>query len=82
MTQPRSDLLSTLTELSETFPEFRFGQMIAGLAWAGRDFSNEAIFEIEDEALLIAARDLLARRASAEHPREASCASPSAPTPT
>jgi hypothetical protein len=50
MTKPRSELLSILTELSERFPEFRFGQMIAGLAWAGRDFSNEAIFEIEDDA--------------------------------
>ncbi len=65
MTKTRAELLSVLAELSERFPEFRFGQMAVGLAWSARDFNNEAIYDVEDEDLLEAARDLLARRPNA-----------------
>ena len=57
MTSPeRQDLLRALGELSEAFPEWRFGQMIANLAMLARGDAEGAIWDMEDEELLAAAR--------------------------
>jgi hypothetical protein len=53
------ELMEALAELRVLFPDWRVGQMIASLALAaGRD---GAVWDIEDEQLLEAARQLIER---------------------
>ena len=52
----RSEVLRVLGELSETCPEYRFGQMIANLAMLARGDAEGALWDLEDEELLTAAR--------------------------
>ncbi len=52
----RKGLLRALEELSEACPEYRFGQMIANLAMLARGDAEGAIWDLEDEELLAAAR--------------------------
>ena len=52
----RKEVLRLLEELSETCPEYRFGQMIANLAMLARGDAEGAIWEMEDEELLGAIR--------------------------
>jgi len=66
----RQEVLYVLAELSEVCPEVRLGQLMANLSYLARDLSNEAIWDMEDEELLTAARKHLEqwrahRRASA-----------------
>jgi hypothetical protein len=50
--QVRVELLATIMELSQRYPDWRFGQLVANLAgWA-----DQEIWDIEDEQLLEAAR--------------------------
>jgi hypothetical protein len=60
----RQDVLQALGELSEAFPEWRLGQMIANLAVVARGATGEAIWDVEDDELLAAIhRQLDNRRA-------------------
>ena len=60
----RAEVLRLLAELSETLPEMRFGQLVANLALsAGRD---GAMWDVEDDQLLDAARRLIARNRTRE----------------
>jgi hypothetical protein len=52
----RKEVLRALEELSETCPEYRFGQMIANLTMLARGDSEGALWDMEDEELLAAAR--------------------------
>ena len=61
-TQARRDILHTLSELSEFCPEVRFGQLIANLSYLAKGPTNEALWDVEDEELLAAARRHLAER--------------------
>ena len=61
MKTPREELLQGLRELSELFPEWRFGQLVANVATAARGPQVEAIWDSEDEELLAAARRLVER---------------------
>ena len=56
MTTPRQELLEVLRELSELFPDWRFGQLVANVATAARGPQVESIWDSEDEELLAAAR--------------------------
>jgi hypothetical protein len=58
----RHDDLQALGELSEGFPAWRLGPMIANLAVSARGATAEAIWEVEDEELLAAIREHLDRR--------------------
>jgi len=50
--QPRADLLKTLMELSQRYPNWRLGQLIVNLAgWA-----DQEIWDVEDDQLLTAAQ--------------------------
>jgi hypothetical protein len=50
--QERADLLATIAELSQRYPDWRLGQLVANVAgWA-----DQEIWDIEDERLLEAAR--------------------------
>jgi hypothetical protein len=54
--QTRRDLLQVLGELSEQCPEVRLGQLIANLGTLAKGPTVEAIWDVEDEELLEAAR--------------------------
>ncbi len=56
----RRELLSVLAELSEASPEYRLGQMLANLVMLARGDAEGAIWDLEDDELLEAARKHLA----------------------
>ncbi len=56
MSPTRQEVLQVLTELSELVPEVRFGQLIVNLSYLARGLSHEAIWDMEDDELLSAAR--------------------------
>ena len=62
MTSSTSDqLLTAMAELRSLFPDWRIGQLVANLTQAaGRDREG-AIWEVEDDELLAAARRLIDR---------------------
>lgn len=61
MTSPeRKEVLSLLEQISELAPDVRFGQLIANLSYLAIGPTNEAIWDMEDEHLLEAARQHLA----------------------
>ena len=61
-TRVRRDILNTLSGLSKFCPEVRFGQLIANLSYLAKGPTNEAIWDVEDEELLAAARKHLDER--------------------
>lgn len=58
MTTTRQDFLALLTQLSEDAPDLRLGQLVANLATLALGAKVEAIWDVEDEELLAAARRL------------------------
>jgi hypothetical protein len=67
MKNSREELLQILAELSLVFPDWRFGQMVANVASATpRGTQVEAIWDSEDDELLVAARRLLERNRGRE----------------
>jgi hypothetical protein len=69
MTDPTHDeLLDTLAELRRALPALRLGQLVANLATVARGADAGAVWDLEDDELLAAARwqlDQLAARAEA-----------------
>jgi hypothetical protein len=50
--QERAELLAAIAELSQRYPDWRLGQLVANIAgWADQD-----VWDVEDEQLLSAAR--------------------------
>lgn len=66
MKTSREELLQVLAELSDLFPDWRFGQLVANVATAARGTQVEAIWDSEDDELLAAARRLLERNRGRE----------------
>ena len=60
MSPVRQEILRVLTELSACCPTVRFGQLIANLSYLAQGPTNEAIWDMEDEELLEAAKRHLA----------------------
>jgi hypothetical protein len=59
MNDSTNELISTLKQLRQRYPSWRFGQMIENVAaWAGTDKPG-SVGEISDKALLQAARNHL-----------------------
>lgn len=61
-------LVQAIAQLRGLFPEWRFGQLVANLATAAGCQDAEALWDVDDEQLLAAARRLIAnndRRTSA-----------------
>ena len=54
--QTRRELLEVLSDLSEQCPEVRLGQLIANLGTLAKGPTVEAIWDVEDEELLEAAK--------------------------
>ena len=60
MTNPeREELLQFLKDLCEECPDLRFGQLIANLAVVARGAESSAVWDMEDDELLAAARSQL-----------------------
>jgi hypothetical protein len=55
------ELLGALSELRELFPDWRLGQLVANLVTAAGGQDAAAIWDVEDEQLLAAARRLIDR---------------------
>ncbi len=55
-----ADLSACLEELRRVWPEMRYGQLIANLAVVARGTEPGAVWEMEDEELLAAAKWQLA----------------------
>lgn len=61
------ELIGALLELRVLFPDWRFGQLVANLTLAaGRD---GAVWDVEDEQLLAAARRLIERNRTRQDAR-------------
>lgn len=52
----RQEALQLLTALSEAAPDVRLGQLIVNLSYLARGLSPEAVWDMEDEELVAAAR--------------------------
>lgn len=57
--ETRRELLHVLSELGEQCPEVRLGQLIANLGTLAKGPTVEAIWDVEDEELLKAAKQQL-----------------------
>ena len=55
------ELIGAISELRALFPEWRMGQLVANLATAAGNADPNAVWDIEDEQLLVAARRLIER---------------------
>jgi hypothetical protein len=62
MTPIRREVLHALQELSERYPEMRLGQLVANFASLARGPTPEAVYDVEDEELLAAARKHLEKQ--------------------
>jgi hypothetical protein len=60
ITAERQEILRLLEQLSELTPEVRFGQLIANLSYLAVGPTNEAIWDMEDEQLVVALRKHIA----------------------
>lgn len=58
------ELLVALAELRVLFPDWRVGQMVANLVQAAGLDKEGAVWEVEDEQLLAAARRFIERNQS------------------
>jgi len=54
----RQEILARLARLSELAPDMRFGQMIANLAFMAAGPWDQTLWDLEDEQLLEATRQL------------------------
>jgi hypothetical protein len=63
----RQEILDRLTRLSELAPDMRFGQLIANLAFMAAGPWDQTLWDLEDETLIGAIRQMegdLSQRAS------------------
>jgi hypothetical protein len=60
------ELIGAISELHALFPDWRMGQLIANLVMASGGTDTEAIWSMEDEQLLAAARRLIERNRGRE----------------
>jgi hypothetical protein len=57
--ETRAELLTALTELGRVHPNWRLGQTLSNLAMAAGRLDAGAVWDLEDEEALTAARRLL-----------------------
>jgi hypothetical protein len=55
------ELIEAISELRVLFPDWRMGQLVANLVTAAGGTDAGAIWDVEDEDLLVAARRLIER---------------------
>jgi hypothetical protein len=52
MTPVREEIFRKLEELSNRYPHWRFGQMVANVSYWAKEPTAEAIWDVEDEEFL------------------------------
>jgi hypothetical protein len=57
--ESRLELIEILRELLERKPDYRVGQLICNLAYLARGWTDEAVWDVEDEELLESAKSFL-----------------------
>jgi len=62
MTDTRKQLLKALEEMSDRYPEWRFGQLVANVSYWAKEPSVEAIWDVEDEEFLEGIRSHLEKQ--------------------
>jgi hypothetical protein len=62
--QTRLELLAALSQLSRLRPEWRLGQTVANLAMTAGRMEAGAVWDLEDEEALTAARTLMEQYSS------------------
>ena len=68
ITTSNDELIVALSDLRTLFPDWRLGQLVANLALAaGKD---GAIWDVQDEELLAAARRLIERNRGRQEPSQ------------
>jgi hypothetical protein len=65
-TELRQQILEIMEQLGNEYPSFRFGQLVATIAFLARGPVVSAVSEVEDEEFLAAARRNLDERARKE----------------
>ncbi len=60
----RQELLQLIEEMSAGYPEFRLGQLIANLTFWARGDQDGAVWNVEDEELMAAAREQISNAKS------------------
>lgn len=70
------ELIGALAELRALFPDWRMGQLVANLVTAAGGTDASAIWDIEDDQLLAAARRLIERNRNRGTVRAESDAAP------
>jgi len=68
MTAVRKEILRALEEMSERYPEWRFGQLVANVSYWAKEPSVEAIWDVEDEQFLEGLRSHLEQAAARVRP--------------
>ena len=64
--QTRAELLSALAELGRLRPQWRFGQTLANVAMTAGLLDAGGVWDLGDDAALVAARKLVAQLSEAE----------------
>jgi hypothetical protein len=63
MTPVRQEIVRAIAELSDRYPDWRFGQLVVNVAnWASNPPLPESVWDVDDEAFLAAVREHLDRR--------------------
>jgi hypothetical protein len=57
--ETKQEILRVLSELVEYCPDVRFGQLVANLSYIARGPHPEAVWDVEDDELLAAAKSHL-----------------------
>lgn len=52
MTSTRKEILLALEEMSQRYPDWRFGQLVANISYWAKGSTTEAVYDIEDEEFL------------------------------
>ncbi len=62
MTQIRLEVLQVLEQLSECYPDQRIGQLVSNFCYLAKGPNVEAIYDVEDEEFLRAAKEHLRKK--------------------
>jgi hypothetical protein len=52
MTTTRQEIFKALAEMSDRYPEWRFGQMVANISFWTNGPTTQAIWDVEDQQFL------------------------------
>lgn len=64
----REEILDLMRQLGDEYPSFRFGQLVATVAFLAKGPTASAVSEVDDEEFLGAARQNLDQRTPGSHP--------------